>query len=453
MKRWFSGLMILAVIALTFIAFGWLAYVSSRGGETAPLYSIRRYDPYGAAGLAKLLEHRGQEVVSLQRPRLDSAHQGTLIQLLTVSIAEDGRGPAAYRLPTDQLLDWVARGNTLIQFSRVTTREMRKLEIELREEDADTLFSFEEVEAAESRGLFPDQMEGRHQIVSASWKGKGSPGERIVFLRSPGYLRATPEATWQGLAYSGEDAVACELAHGEGKVVFVTSPSMALNQYLGEHDNLEAVLSLIDPHRPVIFDEWAHGVGHAGSIMDVIIRFGLVPLMVQIALAVMVFRWTTAGLPSQPAEEVRRRRSSREQIHTLGHLYDQAWDMPERIRRVHDELVHRFATACRSDPSQVLKRLQSHPKPAGQAAARLLEQLRALAAAHRPTCTHCGYDLTQSAGDHCPECGKLFSREVRRLMHRDDLQATPARSQRVTHRELARILTESHQLSRELSVG
>ena len=105
MKTWALRIVILACILATLAMFLRLSHVVSRGGETSPLYSIRRFDPYGAAALHRLLLLQDRTVLSLQRPRLDREHQGILLQILPVtSIAGDDA--VTYSLPTDMLLDW-----------------------------------------------------------------------------------------------------------------------------------------------------------------------------------------------------------------------------------------------------------------------------------------------------------------------------------------------------------
>ena len=126
MSKRLVGFAIAGVIAIGFFAFYEFASRSGRGGESSPLYSARRHDPYGTAALADFLTERGVEVRYLERPRLDDADHGVLIQVLPLPRARPSKGPPGPPPPPvdRRLLDWIAKGNTVVQFTRGETELM-----------------------------------------------------------------------------------------------------------------------------------------------------------------------------------------------------------------------------------------------------------------------------------------------------------------------------------------
>src|SRR5512137_1546347 len=78
-------LITVAALVLCVWAFYEVAYQASRGGESMPVYSTRRHDPYGTAALYELLRERGHPIRTLERSHLEPNDTGTLIQVLPLS--------------------------------------------------------------------------------------------------------------------------------------------------------------------------------------------------------------------------------------------------------------------------------------------------------------------------------------------------------------------------------
>jgi hypothetical protein len=381
--KWLVGFATVGAIALGLVAFYELAFRSGRGGESSPLYSARRHDPYGTAALADLLTERGVEVRYLERPRLDDADHGVLIQVLPLPREQPSKGPvspssAAARDPG--LLDWIAKGNIVVQFTRAETDLMSAF---LRPADSadETAVppwragrartSWEgpdarEIEKHEAAGRFPDKLPG--ELLSADWTsaareilGRQGGLPQPMRLRSPLRLMIGPHSAARPLAVCGNQIVASESRFGAGRVIFIGAPTPALNGGLDEGGNLDFILALVGKG-PVILDEWSHGIGREDSIMGVIRRFGLLPFLFQVIFVLGLYIWSMRA--NRPPERVEPARwpAGIEQIATLGHLYGQAFSREETALRVRQEVLRRLASALRC-PVAEIENQRAHLEP------------------------------------------------------------------------------------------
>ena len=329
-------------------AFYFLAWRASRGGEATPLYSARRYDPYGTAALRELLLERGIEVKTLQRPRLKKTDAGVLVQALPLGDAPSQCGSCrcspSYRVHNDSLEEWVAAGNRVVQFSRGQTDLMRSLGVSVEGE-----YLADAIEKHQRKGGFPDKLPGR--TFQVNWRRNARGRDRSdlstrkpLTLRSPSTFTVEKGSRLRPLLMEGSRAVAAEIKRGAGRIILIGAPTPVLNGDIEKGGNLEFVLDLVG-EGPVILDEWSHGIGHGGTIIGLIREFGLAPILFQILFVVGLYVWSTRGHRRHDKESVPRRRSSTEQIATLGRLYSQALSREETAKRVRFEALRRIAGA------------------------------------------------------------------------------------------------------------
>lgn len=464
MKRALPWLLAAAVGVASAAAFLHLAIQAGRGGETTPLYSVRRFDPYGTAALFRLSERRIEDVNTLERPRLNRGQAGVMVQVLPTdfhgvhefleadALSEWDVPGDVYALPTRALLDWVAAGNTLIQLTRGQTPVMTELGVTppvLDGDDAAVANEKLEVERHQRRGDSPEDRPGMD--IEASWLHGDTAF--ALSLREPRRFEVGEGAEgWRPTLRVGRSVYGGVMEHGRGRVVFVGAPTPALNHHLRDAGHLAWWLEQLG-EGPVTFDEWAHGIGHAGTVLETLAFFGLVPLLLQVGVWLGVYRWSTAGRTFvDPAEHRRRPRTSAEEIDTLARLYGQAWDEAERRRRAYDEAVTRLAEACRCKPDELSARLTARSDAASRDALALLQDAAAVAASDRPVCPKCRYPLRAPLGDHCPECGQLIPRRVRQAVQQAEAIAAvdPAQPQATGRRSIPELLNRSAQLAEEL---
>lgn len=368
----------LAAMTLGTWAFYQMAYVASRGGETAPLYSTRRYDPYGSAALDQLLRERHIPVRELQRPRLQPTDRGTLIQILHDPPRKKSHDDdLAQRMPLPALLDWIAAGNTLICCTRNDNELLTRLSLHLVPATDKPDAPAGDIESAQAAGLPPDQLvsPSRHARWSA---GSSDDRVRFITLRQPLEIDIEKSPDWKPLASADHRVVAAERRYHAGRVIVIGAPTIALNHSLADADNLDVLLDLIG-QGPVIFDDWSHGIGLTGSVIEILARFGLVPIILQCILLVVVYHWSTRGHRPAHADAPPRSRAAVEEIATLGRLYQQGLSPEQTAARVADIMLHRVAKHLRCAPADVPQRLatrSAHAAGRWAAVARDLDLLR-----------------------------------------------------------------------------
>ncbi len=543
--------LIIAAVALFYSE----ARDASRAGDTTPLYSVRRHDPYGTAALRDLLVETGVKVRNLERPRLERTDHGTLVQVLP--IPSESFWHDEPEVQAAALLQWIAEGNTVIQFTRSRTELMdlagvpglpgqslnqtavitpthfapttapahpatrpskptttapavgkpvhvRRHVQATNPNDTEAqlqLQSHRAVEKHERAGLDPTASPG--MLYVDQWKDSDSPStpndhpkrmalhapwalpvrgpdgwRPIVVSTQPVGYRQGPTVHLQQSQSTGSDMVPDDddprvlvgaMRIGQGKLIVVTSPSPALNHGIVNHDNLPCILAMIGSG-PVIFDEWSHGLGHGGTIVSFLREVGLTPLLLQIALVLAFYSWSTRGHDRQDAPTAPRRRSVAEQVQTLGHLYAGTLPIDTLHAQVCEAVQRRLCTALHCTPTDLNARL-SQVKPELQKAAM---DIRAslIGAEHSgyPACTNCGYDLTGNRRDKCSECGTLIPLALREriaasqpgnLLHAwtwnssakapaSGAAAKPARRARA-EAQLARALTLSSEFVKEVA--
>jgi hypothetical protein len=478
--------LILAAVALFYFE----ARDASRAGDSTPLYSVRRHDPYGTAALRDLLVETGVKVRNLERPRLERTDQGTLVQVLQMPDESFWREEPQVQAPA--LLQWISEGNTVIQFTRSRTELMdlagvpgeptsqtvaiapthfgpttapahpttapnqptttapaigRRVRLRqpsnINSEDAGFESTLRFAQKWERAGRDPTSIMascfvGEWNDPAAQSKPKQS--QQRMSLESPWALPRHGPAGWTPIvvasivANTGKSEVEAHLTGsmsssllpsesdanvlvgamriGQGRLIVVTSPSPALNYGIVNHDNLPCILSMIGPG-PVIFDEWSHGLGHGGTIVSFLREVGLTPLLMQIALVLALYSWSTRGHDRQDAPTAPRRRSVAEQVQTLGHLYAGTLPIDTVYAHVNDTVQMRMCGALRCSRADLNQRLSQLSPELRKSAQAIRAALVVAERSDFPACPSCGYDLTGHQASQCSECGASIPLSLR----------------------------------------
>jgi hypothetical protein len=486
----------LALIFAAVALFYFEARDASRAGDTTPLYSVRRHDPYGTAALRDLLVETGVKVRNLERPRLERTDQGTLVQVLPLP-----KNPYSYdetQAQSSALLQWIADGNTVIQFTRWRTELMdlagvpgeplthtvvitsphfgpttapahpttapnqptttapaigsrvgmhRPKVHPNADESKLQLDSLRAVEKHERAGLDPSTSPGvlyvgqskdsdspsssplpidrpKRMALHAPWalpvKGPAGWTPIVVSPQPVGYRQGSSvhlqqsQSTASSITADDDDprVLVGAMRIGQGRLIVVMSPSPALNHGITSHDNLPCILSMIGPG-PVIFDEWSHGLGHGGTIVSFLREVGLTPLLLQIALVLALYSWSTRGHDRQDAPTAPRRRSVAEQVQTLGHLYAGTLPIDTAYAHVNDTVQMRMCTALRCSRADLNQRLSQLSPELRKSAQAIRAALVVAERSDFPACPSCGYDLTAHQASQCSECGASIPLSLR----------------------------------------
>jgi hypothetical protein len=200
-----------------------------------------------------------------------------------------------------------------------------------------------------------------------------------LVLFEPVVFEERDSIRYKPLAKVRRGVVAWSVSHGGGRLIVVGAPSPALNWMIDQGGNLNFLLAVIGK-QPVIFDEWSHGFGNPGTVMGVVREFGLVPVIVQVFFVIALYTWSSSGRRRVDRADVARRRSSAEQIETLGYLYAQTYSGKQACRQVSGEVRRRLAGAMRCAAGDVDHQL-ARVKP--QAAEQIRELLAMLGEAEQ----------------------------------------------------------------------
>jgi len=333
-----GGAMMMAAVAAVagLLAFYQLSHLASRGGESAPLYSVYRADPYGTAAFKDLLVESGTGAQIWLEPGLPQGKGGTLIQVLTLSKTEKGSHSVFEEegKPTARgMARWVAEGNRLLVFSRGLPEEVEMMGMAAGKKKA--LGWMVKMEDSQRAGDPPEKIRGQAQV--AQWDGsKNNIGKNLV-LHEPLDLAEKDDPRATPLARVEDRLVAMELGYGMGKVVMVADPSPILNGWIDKGGDMEFVLGLLGDG-PVYFDEWPHGMGRGGSVMGLMERFGLIPALLQALLVLGLYLWNGWGVEASEPPRESDKVSSDEQIDSLARLYGRTMSLPQARRRIGREL-------------------------------------------------------------------------------------------------------------------
>jgi hypothetical protein len=128
------------------------------------------------------------------------------------------------------------------------------------------------------------------------------------------------------------EAVVAQQTIGAGEVIVVSVPEMFENQHLAAGHHLALLAALAEEHRPVYFDEYAHGVQSDDGALALMTEWRLGPLLILLGIAALFTFWRNArrvGLPD--AEERDTRSDAVDLVTSLGALYDRSMSNSDAI--------------------------------------------------------------------------------------------------------------------------
>lgn len=172
-----------------------------------------------------------------------------------------------------------------------------------------------------SLGIERDATGGPVRKVFPLWPGVVvlEPGEKKRRIRN-GPAQYTHAVFVQGLS-----PLVSRLVVGRGEVVLVAAPELLENERLAAADHLGLLEALAGDGRPVAFDEWTHGLGQDESLLELMLEWGLGPVVVVAALAFALALWrgrTRVGPEEDDATE--ERSEAVDLVDSLAQLYERA---------------------------------------------------------------------------------------------------------------------------------
>ena len=334
----------IVIVAVLCVAFYQTASIATRGGDDAPIYSTRRYDPYGTAALRSLLAETGHDVRLLENAHLNDTQRGVLVQVLS--------NESKSNIEAKALLDWVAEGNSVVIFSRKVPDASEKLGLTFSSEGnaSPNIWVAEKIE----RKVTPPN---ERPVVTVPFVDDRFKDIAAAVLVEPVALKPeTDESAWVPLLESDKNVFGWSRRHGSGEILVVGSPALPLNGWLTAGGNLDFLLRVFGD-KTIYIDEWSHGFGSGGTIVGLLRDFGLTPMLLQLVFVVGLFAWNGRGQKLAEPPVRHRGRSSVEQIKTLGYLYAQSMSPRKTLQLIDHEVRRRVAEKLRCPVEHVEQRL------------------------------------------------------------------------------------------------
>lgn len=298
---------------------GWFLLQGARRGGFADQLSTFKSEPDGARGLYLLLSEAGLPVTRHQQDLTVIPPERNLVLLGTRFADETGfdktafdgsdagvkddeeaddaefrqrglnsmRSPPVSKAESEKLLEHVRNGATLV-YAPASYRDPKLLEdldVQLERTDASLAV----------RTLVPAQpsryVQGVQRVVTKV---------RAFLVLPPGAVPLLIDDTF-------DKPVAALLPYGQGRVIILGAPELAMNQNLAIADNALFWHSLVAAIGPVAFDEFHHGFTGERSMGEFAARYGLHFAVAQLLLGVAL--WALAlrrfGSARAPKEELR----------------------------------------------------------------------------------------------------------------------------------------------------
>jgi hypothetical protein len=157
----------------------------------------------------------------------------------------------------------------------------------------------------------------------------------IETLSLPESLGLAPRSLPRGMhtIFAGNsEAVVARQTIGAGDVIIVSVPEMFENQHLAADHHLALLTALAGDHRPIYFDEYAHGIASDDGALALMTEWRLGPLLILGGIAALLTFWRSArriGLPD--AEERDTRSDAIDLVASLGALYGRSMSNGDAI--------------------------------------------------------------------------------------------------------------------------
>ncbi len=166
------------------------------------------------------------------------------------------------------------------------------------------------------------------------------------------------------------EAVAAVVPYGQGEVIVIGAPELAMNRSLARTDNAQfwlSVMNAVGTTGPIGFDEFHHGFTSERSIADFAARYGLQFAVMQLILGVCL--WASAlrrfGRPRPPTEDVRV--GSTDALFATSRIYREGRHCGHAAGSILKELSSEYAAVAalpaRSDAADIAAGLKLKGRP------------------------------------------------------------------------------------------
>ena len=304
-------------------ALGWFLLQGARRGAFADQLSTFKSEPDGSRALYLLLSESGL-AVSRQQQDLTIIPANRNLVLLGTRFAHetgvdkkgfDGSDGGVDEQDEDaDEAEFKSRGVSALKSPRVSRDESEKL-LEHVRNGATLVYvpsSYRDPQWLEDLDVTlerTDKSLGVRTLVPAQPSRYVQGVERVV-TKVRTFLELPPGAVPLLVDEKFDKPVAALIPYGQGRVILIGAPELAMNRTLGIADNAQfwhSLIAAVSTSGPVAFDEFHHGFTGERSMGEFAARYGLHFAVGQLLLGVML--WALAlkrfGSPRSPPEELR----------------------------------------------------------------------------------------------------------------------------------------------------
>jgi hypothetical protein len=372
-----TGIIFLGVLGI------WISRGAARGSFADVLSSFRS-EPDGARGLYLFAEGAGIPVDRVKQS-FDVIDPGLQPVLLAIDFAEDSERELFFG-PEDKKDDKIdepienepdderKRGLNALRAPRVSPEEREKLLTRVREgatlvyvpwgaDDNPLLRALDVKLHKAEKGL------GLRTLVPAQPTPWTRGVERIE-ANVQAYLELPPLHTPLLVDTKLEEPVAAVVTYGQGEVIIIGAPELAMNKALARADNArfwKSLLSTIGKKGRVAFDEYHHGFTGQRSLGEFAARYGLEFALLQLMLGVGL--WALAlrrfGRPRAPVLDIRI--GATDALSATSRLYQEGRHHAHAgmaiVRGVAQELAPLAGAGARAEPRDVAVALNARGRP------------------------------------------------------------------------------------------
>ncbi|MFZ5441637.1 MAG: DUF4350 domain-containing protein [Myxococcota bacterium] len=350
---------------------GWFMLQGARRGGFADQLSTFKSEPDGARGLFLLLSESGLPVTRHQQDLKLIPAERNLILLGTRFAREQGFDKTAFDGsdagvdPKDDEADdaeFRARGLNAMRSPPISDDESEKL-LEHVRNGATLIFapaSYRDPKLLEDLDVFLERTDASLAVrtLVPAQPSRYVQGVQRVVTRVRAFLDLPPGAVPLLIDDTFDKPVAAMVPYGQGRVILLGAPELAMNKNLGVADNARFWLSLVSAlDGPVAFDEFHHGFTGDRSMGEFAARYGLHYAVAQLLLGVAL--WALAlrrfGRPRAPAEELRV--GSTDALFATSRLYREgkhhAHAAASIVRHLAAELALRAGVSGRAEVAEI----------------------------------------------------------------------------------------------------
>lgn len=389
-----SGLLLLG-------AFGSFVMSGAKRGAFADRLSTYRSEPSGARALFLLLSEAGLPAERWQQ-NFEVIDRGTTLVLLGTGFRDEtdrkSRNPGAADagFPDDDGLtdeereEFKERGLNAFRSPPVTSDESKKLLEHLR--NGGTViyapWDRDENDLLTAVDVYLERAENRKEITTLvpAQPSRFTVGVERLEARVRVWLDLPPGAVALLVDEGAEKTVVGLVPYGQGRLIVIGAPELAMNQALTRADNAlfwRAVGRALSDG-PIAFDEFHHGFTGDRSIAEFAARYGLQFAAAQLLLGIML--WAASlkrfGRPRPPPDAVRI--GATDALFATSRLYREGKHHAHAAASIAKELAAEYARKAgvsgRAEPSEISAALDLRGRK--DLATALLDVTRAANEAH-----------------------------------------------------------------------